>query len=97
MLFHPDTNHWWGDGSAELGYWVAEEYWGNGFAKEASQIILKRAFDDLNVSQVYATYRIENTQSKRVLEKLGFNFYAELTNKNYAGEYFKEIAMILEK
>lgn len=97
LLFHPDTNHWWGDGSAELGYWVAEEYWGNGFAKEASQIILKRAFDDLNVSQVYATYRIENTQSKRVLEKLGFNFYAELTNKNYAGEYFKEIAMILEK
>lgn len=20
LLFHPDTNHWWGEGSAELGY-----------------------------------------------------------------------------
>lgn len=97
MLFHPDTNHWWGEGAAELGYWIAEEYWGNGYAKESAEILIKRAFDDLKVKTIYATYRIGNTQSKRVLEKLGFKYYAELVNENYLGEFFQEIAMILEK
>lgn len=97
LLFHPDTNHWWGEGACELGYWVAEEYWGRGYAKEASEIIIKRAFDELGVEKIYASYRIENTQSKRVLEKLGFKYYSDLVNENYLGETFKEMAMLLEK
>lgn len=97
LLFHPDTNHWWGDDSAELGYWVAEEFWGRGYAVEASSALIKRAFDELDVKVIYATYRCENSQSKRVLEKLGFEFHGELTNINYLGETFREIAMRLEK
>ena len=97
LLFHPDTNHWWGEGAAELGYWIAEEYWGNGYAAEASQALVERAVDDLNVEKIYASYRCENAQSKRVLEKLGFEYYSELTNENYLGEFFREIAMVLEK
>ncbi|WP_296882867.1 GNAT family N-acetyltransferase [uncultured Methanobrevibacter sp.] len=97
LLFHPDTNHWWGEGACELGYWVAEQYWGNGYAVEASEVLISRAFDELNVEKIYASYRIENSQSKRVLEKLGFKYYADLVNENYLGEFFKEIAMILEK
>jgi RimJ/RimL family protein N-acetyltransferase len=97
LLFHPDTNHWWGEGSAELGYWIAEEYWGNGYAAEASLPLIERAFDELDVNVIYASYRCENAQSKRVLEKLGFRYYSELTNENYLGEFFREVAMILEK
>ncbi len=97
LLIHPDGNHYWGEGSAELGYWVAEEYWGHGLAVEASQPIIRHAFDDLDIMQIYASYRIENSQSKRVLEKLGFRCLTELENTNYLGERFKEIAMILEK
>lgn len=97
LLFHPDTNHWWGEGAVELGYWIAEEYWGNGYAAEASEVLIKRAFDDLDVKQIYASYRIENFQSKRVLEKLGFKYHANLVNENYLGEFFKEISMVLEK
>lgn len=97
LLFHPDTNHWWGEGAVELGYWIGEEYWGNGYALEASKRIVQHAFEDLNITEIYASYRIENNQSKRVLEKLGFEFYAELTNENYLNESFREIAMKLEK
>lgn len=64
---------------------------------EASKTIIEHAFDDLDIRQIYATYRIENTQSKRVLEKLGFEFYTRLENVNYLGEKFDEIAMIKEK
>ena len=73
LLFHPDTNHFWGEDACELGYWIAEEYWGNGYAAEASERLIQHTFDDLNIKTIYATYRIENDQSKRVLEKLGFN------------------------
>jgi RimJ/RimL family protein N-acetyltransferase len=97
LLFHPDTNHWWGDDSAELGYWIAEEYWGNGYAVEASKVLIQRAFEELNVKEIYATYRCENSQSKRVLEKLGFKYHADLTNVNYLNESFNEVAMKLEK
>lgn len=97
LLFHPDTNHWWGDGAAELGYWVAEEYWGRGFATEASQALIDRAFGELNVKEIYASYRYDNKQSGRVLEKLGFKYLTELNGINYAGEAFIEIAMKLEK
>ena len=97
LLIHPDGNHYWGDGSAELGYWIGEKYWGQGLVVEASKPVIMHAFDDLDIKQIYATYRIENSQSKRVLEKLGFKYLTELENTNYLGEQFKEIAMILEK
>lgn len=97
LLFHPDTNHSWVDGAAELGYWIAEEYWGNGFAFEASEEVVKRAFNDLDVERIFASYRYGNNQSMRVLEKLGFKYYSQLYNKNYSGEVYREIAMILEK
>ena len=96
FLFYPDTNHFWGDDSAELGYWIAEEYWGNGYAVEASEILIEHAFRDLNVKTIFATYKTENNKSKRVLEKLGFKYYNEMKNENYLGEIFEEIAMKLE-
>lgn len=97
LLFPPDTNHWWGEGSAELGYWIAEEHWGKGYAGEASCVLIERAFEKLDVGKIYASYRVENTQSKRVLEKLGFRYYTELTNTNYENECFREVAMVIEK
>lgn len=97
LLFHPDTNHWWGEGAAELGYWIAEEYWNRGYATEASNELINHAFEDLGVDAIYASYRIENKQSGRVLEKLGFRYFADMSNINYLGEAFFEIAMKLEK
>lgn len=97
LLFHPDTNHWWGEEASELGYWIAEEYWGNGYATEASERLIEHAFDDLDIEVIYATYRVENSKSKRVLEKLGFEYYREMQNENYLHEIFREIAVKLEK
>jgi len=97
LLIHPDGNHWWGEGSAELGYWVAEEHQGNGYATMACKILIKRAFEDLNIQRVFASYKKENPASKRVLEKLGFEYFTELNNIDYTNCVFREIAMVLEK
>ena len=97
LLFHPDTNHYWGEDAVELGYWIAEEYWGNGYAAEASERLIEHTFNDLNTTEIYASYRVENEQSKRVLEKLGFKYFKEMQNENYQHEIFNETAMKLEK
>lgn len=97
LLIHPDGNHWWGEGSAELGYWVAQEYQGKGYATEACRALIERAFDELDINQIFATYKKENHASKRVLEKLGFKYYTELNNIDYTGRAFREIAVKLEK
>lgn len=97
LLFHPDTNHWWGENSVELGYWIAEEYWGRGYATEAAKAVIERAFKEYDIKEIYASYRQDNPKSGRVLEKLGFRYYTDLTNSNYRNEIFTEVAMKLEK
>ena len=97
LLIHPNGNHWWGEGSAELGYWIGEDYQNQGYATEAAEALIKRAFDELDIKQIYASFKQENQASKRVLEKLGFEYYSELNNVDYLNRPFREIAMKLEK
>lgn len=97
LLFYPNTNHYWGDDGVELGYWIGEEYWGQGLVAEACEKLIRHAFEDLNISKIHASYRHENHQSKRVLEKLGFKYYCDMKNTDYSGKEILERAMLLKK
>ena len=57
---------------AEIGYWLVESHWGKGLIPEAIQAVITFAFGPLGLHRVYASTHIGNTQSQRVLEKLGF-------------------------
>ena len=57
-----------------IGYWLGEPFWGEGLAAEATQAIIDHAFDNEEISAVVASVRPSNHQSKRVLEKCGFQF-----------------------
>ena len=59
--------------TAELGYWLAEEYWGKGIMTRAVQQICEEGaerWEDL--LRIYAEPFAHNTASRRVLEKAGF-------------------------
>ena len=60
--------------TAELGYWLAEEYWGKGIMTEAVKRICKYVFDNSDIIRIYAEPFAHNTGSCRVLEKAGFRF-----------------------
>lgn len=96
LLVYPDGNHYWGEGNGELGYWIGEPFWGNGLVVEASRTLLRHAFDDLGLSNIFATFKTNNSQSRRVLEKLGFSYYGEVYNVDYRNKSFKEIVMYLK-
>lgn len=57
---------------AELGYWIGKPYWNMGYASKANQELLKFAFKELGLQEVYARPLEHNASSQRVLEKLGF-------------------------
>lgn len=56
----------------ELGYWIARDHWGRGYATEAAQTAIDWAFSAYDVSSIRASYRPHNTESARVLAKCGF-------------------------
>ena len=58
--------------NAEIGYWVGEPYWGNGYATVAVKLLTQYAFKELDVLRLYAYVYSYNPASMRVLEKAGF-------------------------
>lgn len=59
-------------GTAELGYYVAAEHHGNGYATEATRLLLAHAFDERGMHRITAKAFATNEGSRRVLEKAGF-------------------------
>lgn len=59
------------DDRAELGYWIAEPHWGNGFATEAAETCVRYAFESLGLHKISAHHYQNNPASGRVMEKIG--------------------------
>lgn len=55
--------------TAELGYYVAETYWGRGIMTEAVKQICQYVFSNSDILRIYAEPFANNTASCRVLEK----------------------------
>lgn len=62
----------------EIGYFLAEEYWGKGIATKAIKCATSYAFKDFDVVRVYAEPFSDNTGSRKALEKAGFTLEASL-------------------
>jgi RimJ/RimL family protein N-acetyltransferase len=60
------------DGEIEIGYFLKRSAWGNGYATEAAERLLRFAFDESFLKEVVAVIDAENKRSRRVLEKIGF-------------------------
>lgn len=58
--------------TAELGYYLSEEYWGKGIMTEAVKEICAYIFDNTDIIRIFAEPFSNNKGSCRVLEKAGF-------------------------
>ena len=57
---------------AEFGYWLAEEFWGQGVMSEVVPAFVKYCFGNFPLHRLYAEPYSDNPASARVLEKSGF-------------------------
>jgi len=61
-----------GDAEPELGYWIAREHWGRGYATEAGRAVMALADGSLRLPRIRARRATDNIRSANVLHKLGF-------------------------
>lgn len=73
--------------SIELGYHLGRVFRGNGYMQEALNAILKFAFEELNIDQVYALILNNNTNSQKVV--LSNNLEYSKTIKNYKDDVYE--------
>lgn len=57
---------------AEIGYWLAEKFWGKGIMTAAVRLITDFGFNKLKLKRIYAHIFLFNRASARVLEKAGY-------------------------
>lgn len=55
----------------ELGYWIAREHWGRGYAREAARAVVGLA-RTLGHDRIVGSHFLDNPASGRVLEHAGF-------------------------
>jgi len=66
--------------SAEIGYFIAEKFWGKGFATEAIRKMTQHAFEHFEINRIVAGVFEFNKASMKALEKNGY--YLESIRKN---------------
>lgn len=64
--------------TAELGYYIAEEYWGKGIMTEAVKQLCDYVFSHTDIIRIYVEPFAYNIGSCRVLEKAGFQYEGTL-------------------
>ena len=58
--------------TAEIGYYLSEEYWSKGIMTEAVRLLCEKIFSETDILRLYAEPFAHNTASRKVLEKAGF-------------------------
>ena len=79
--------------SMEVGYSLAEDCWGRGYAAEAAWPVIEYAFEEKGAAAINVGHFHDNMQSKRVIEKLGFCYIETLENAYtlYTGDVKHEV------
>ena len=61
----------------EIGYVLSKEYWGRGLMPEAVQAVIRYCFEILHLDYLTCGHFLQNSQSRRVIEKCGFTYVGE--------------------
>ena len=58
----------------EIGWRIAHEHWGQGYAPEAARASLDYGFETLGLNEIVAFAVVTNAKSRRVMEKIGMTY-----------------------
>ncbi|UOR12878.1 GNAT family N-acetyltransferase [Halobacillus amylolyticus] len=72
----------------EIGYFLAEDYWGQGIATESLKELIQYGFHDLSANRIEGRCDTDNIGSQKVLSKIGMTFEGTLRkNELIKGEF----------
>ena len=74
-VFRKDNIH---SRTAEMGYYIGEPYWGNGYVTNAIKMVCEYVFENTDIIRIFAEPFAHNIASCRALEKAGFQYEGTL-------------------
>ncbi len=84
--------------TAELGYCLNQNFWGQGLIAEAGTGLLKMGFETLGLIRIFAIHDERNSNSGRVMQKLGMTKNGRIENSRFfKGEVVNDILYGLSK
>jgi ribosomal-protein-alanine N-acetyltransferase len=76
--------------NAELGYWLAEPFWGKGIISKAIAQMVQYGFSTFDIVRIYARPFGTNIASQKVLEKNGFVLEARIHENIFKNGVFQD-------
>ena len=84
--------------NAEIGYFLAEDFWGQRIMPEAIRLIVDYGFKTYDITRIFARPFGHNLKSQRVLEKTGFTQEARFEKVLFKnGEFIDELIYAIRK
>jgi ribosomal-protein-alanine N-acetyltransferase len=87
-----DTNR--EHGVAELGAWIAIDYWGKGYATEAARAVVRFGFEQLSLNRICAHHMVRNPASGRMLTKIGMKHEGCLRQRVRKWGLFEDVIVL---
>lgn len=75
-----------------IGYWLAEDFQGNGIITQSCKKLIEELFNNLNLDKIELYCAIDNFKSQKVAERLSFKDKTLIKNYkdlNRIGDYFR--------
>ncbi len=77
--------------TAEIGYYIAEDYWGQGLGTSALRKICEQVFSTTDIVRIFAEPFARNIASCRILEKAGFELEGTLKKNAFKNEIYEDM------
>lgn len=87
------------EGRVEIGYWLGEPYWGQGYATEVAHALVDLAFKVSDIECLYVSCKQDNAASRNVIKKVGFQHVStyELARENHGLVIMDRFALMREE
>ncbi|TCM45634.1 GNAT family N-acetyltransferase [Kribbella sp. VKM Ac-2568] len=76
--------------AAHLGYAIAADHWGHGYATDASRALVRFAFENLDLHRVSAAIGPENLASVAVVKRLGFSYEGRIRHHVFTNNAWRD-------
>lgn len=76
---------------AVFGYWIATNFWNNGYMTEALKAIISFGFNNLQLNKIYANHLVENVASGFVMQKAGMILEGEFKEHHKVNGVFRDM------
>ena len=84
--------------NAELGYWLAEPFWGKGIITNAIKQLVEFGFKTYDINRIFARPYGTNIGSQKVLEKTGFVLEGRFEKTIFKnGEFLDELVYAVRR